>query len=114
MLSSILDSDEFAAEVEFLSLVKGDLLDDKVISRVVLQTTYTSILSTHNVAIPTCSRPKLKKVLQREIPDVEFHKAKHANETEGVSIKFTRDAAIQLTEDSTDANVKAFMTLLPC
>ena len=41
------------------------------------------------------------------IPDVEFHKAKHANEPERVSIKCTRNAAIQLAEDSTDADMKA-------
>ena len=41
------------------------------------------------------------------IPDVELHKAKHANEPERVSIKCTRNAAIQLAEDSTDADMKA-------
>ena len=100
-------ADEFAAEVEFLSLVKGELLDGKVINMGVLQTTYTSILSANNVRNPTCSRPKLKKLLKREIPDVEFHKTKHANEPERVSIKCTRDAAIQLAENSTDADMKA-------
>ena len=100
-------ADDFAAEVEFLSLVKGELLDGKVINMGVLQTTYTSILSANNVRNPTCSRPKLKKLLKRVIPDVEFHKAKHANEPERVSIKCTRDAAIQLAENSTDAVMKA-------
>ena len=55
----------------------------------------------------TCSRPKLKKLLQRKIPDVELHKAKYANEPERASIKCTRDAAIQLTENRTDADMKA-------
>ena len=84
-------SDPSVPEVEFLSLVKGELLDSKVIS----------------MGVTTCSRPKLKKLLQRKIPDVELHKAKHANEPELVSIKCTRDAAIQLTENRTDADMKA-------
>ena len=88
-------------------MVKGELLDGKIINMGVLQTTYTSILSANNVRNPTCSRLKLKKLLQREIPDVEFHKAKHANEPEWVSIRCTRDAAIQLAENSTDADMKA-------
>ena len=71
-------------------MVKSELLDSKVISMGM-----------------TCSRPKLKKLPQRKIPDVELHKVKHANEPERVSIKCTRDAAIQLTENRTDADMKA-------
>ena len=71
-------------------MVKSELLDSKVISMGM-----------------TCSRPKLKKLLLRKIPDVELHKVKHANEPERVSIKCTRDAAIQLTENRTDADMKA-------
>ena len=80
-------------------------LDGKVIG--VFQTTYTSILSANDVRDPTCSRPKLKKLRLREITDEEFHKAKHANEPERVSSKRTKDAAMQLAENSTDADINA-------
>ena len=43
----------------------------------------------------------LKKLLQREIPEIEFHKSKRVNEPERVSIKHVRDAAIQFAEDET-------------
>lgn len=60
---------------------------------------YSSILEAYNVADPTCNRKALKQLLQIEIPDIEFHRAAQVNESERVSIKRTRDAAIQLAEN---------------
>ncbi|KAJ7394878.1 hypothetical protein OS493_000713 [Desmophyllum pertusum] len=45
------------------------------------------------------SRRSLKTLLQSEIPDIEFHKPKKVNEPDRISIKDTRDAAIQIVED---------------
>ena len=43
----------------------------------------------------------MKQLLLREIPEREFHPPKHVNESERVSIKKTRDRAIQMAEDLT-------------
>ena len=93
-------ADEVAAEVEFLSLVEGTLLDGNVVSMSVLQEAYIAILSANNVVNPKCSRKKLKQLMQTEIPNIEFHKPKRVNEAERISIKSTRDAAIQLVEET--------------
>ena len=42
------------------------------------------------------------KLVQAEIENVEFHKPKHVNETERVSIKESRDVAIQLSETANE------------
>ena len=51
----------------------------------------------------------MKQLLLREIPQIEFHVPKRVNESERVSIKKTRDQAIQMAEDQTaniDSNMK--------
>ena len=93
-------ADEVAAEVEFLSLVEGTLLDGNVVIMSVLQEAYIAILSANNVVNPKCSRKKLKQLMQTEIPNIEFHRPKRVNEAERISIKSTRDAAIQLVEET--------------
>ena len=40
-----------------------------------------------------------KHLLLSEISDIEFHKPKRLNEAERVTIKETREEAIQLSED---------------
>lgn len=45
-----------------------------------------------------CSREAIKELIQNEIEDVEFHKPKRSNESERVSIKESRDTAIQVSE----------------
>lgn len=42
---------------------------------------------------------KLKTILQCEIPDIEFHKAKRSNESDRVTIKRTTATAMHLSED---------------
>jgi len=93
------------AEIDFLSLVENELLTGQIVSISVLQDTYANILSANNVKIPPCSRKKLKQIIQREIPQVEFHKPKRRCEPERVSIKCTRDSAMQFVEENdTDVN----------
>ena len=53
----------------------------------------------------------MKQLLLREIPEIEFHAPKRVNESERVSIKRTRDEAIQMTEDQT-ANIDSDMKTL--
>ena len=40
-----------------------------------------------------------KKLIECEIANIEFHKAKRVNEADRVSIKSTRDSAMQVIED---------------
>lgn len=63
-----------------------------------LQATYESILESINVQQPACNRRALKRLIQVSIPDVEFHQAEKVNESDRVSIKKTRDAAMNLAE----------------
>ena len=60
---------------------------------------------------PRGGRKALKQLLLREIPEIEFHAPKRVNESERVSIKRTRDQAIQMAEDQT-ANIDADMKTL--
>ena len=64
-----------------------------------LQKAFENILEENNVANPPCNRKVLKLILQDEIANIEFHKPKRVNESERLTIKVTRDAAIQLSED---------------
>ena len=54
------------------------------------------IRSANNVASVSCARKKVKKLIECEIPNVEFHKAKRVNEADRVSIKSLRDSAMQV------------------
>ena len=47
----------------------------------------------------------LKQLIQSEIEEVEFHKSKRVKESDRVTIKATRDAAVQLSNQESDANV---------
>ena len=74
-----------------------------------LQESFVSILSANNVQSPERNRKKLKQLLQREIPGIEFHRPKRVNESDLVSLKNARDAAIQQVEDKfldTAADIK--------
>ena len=63
-----------------------------------LQKAFENILE-ENVSNPSCNRKVLKQMLQDEIPNIEFHKPTRVNESERVTIRITRDATIQLSED---------------
>lgn len=66
-----------------------------------LQDAFESILESNNVENSRGGRKTLKQLLLREIPEIEFHAPKRVNESERVSIKKTRDQAIQMAEDQT-------------
>ena len=53
---------------------------------------------------------ELKQLIQSKIPGVEFHKPKRVNEAERVSIKSTRDAAIQQAEDADACGSRAVLS----
>ena len=67
-----------------------------------LQAAYDSILKENGVDNKTCSRKAIKQLISSEIDEVEFPKPKRVNESERVTIKGTRDAAVQLTEQESD------------
>ena len=91
-------ADEVAAEIEFLSLVENELNQGKVASMSALQHSYIDILSANNVKSPECSRKKLKHILQAGISDLEFHKQNQVNQSELVTVKSTRDKAVQMVD----------------
>ena len=76
------------------------------------QSAFESILEENNVPDASCKRKVLKQLLQKEIPDIEFHKPKRVNESERVSAKKTRDEAIQLAEEQGVIGDSEMKTLL--
>ena len=76
-----------------------------------LQAEYETISQENNVKAKTCSRKAIMKLVQAEIGNVEFHKPKHVNETERVSIKESRDVAIQLSETANEDCTSNMKTL---
>ena len=89
---------EIAGKIEFLVMTEMALSEGQIITMSELQNAFEGILEANNVSHPTCSRKVLKQLLQNEIPEIEFHKPKRVNEAERVTIKKSRDAAIQLSE----------------
>ena len=76
-----------------------------------LQAEYETISQENNVKAKSCSRKAIMKLVQAEIENVEFHKPKHVNETERVSIKESRDVAIQLSETGNENCTSNMKTL---
>ena len=76
-----------------------------------LQAEYETISQENNVKAKTCSRKAIMKLVQAEIENVEVHKPKHVNETERVSIKESRDVAIQLSETANEDCTSNMKTL---
>ena len=66
-----------------------------------LQFAFQSILESNNVENLRGRRMALRQLLLREIPEIDFHAPKRVNESERVSIKRTRDQAIQMAEEQT-------------
>ena len=64
-----------------------------------LETAYVSILKSNNATSPRCSRKTLKRLISSQIPEIEFHKPKRLNESERLTIKKTRVAAVQLSDE---------------
>ncbi|KAJ7376347.1 hypothetical protein OS493_035090 [Desmophyllum pertusum] len=78
-----------------------------------LQSAYDRrILKENGVDNITCSREALKDLIKGEIDGVEFHRPKRANESERVTIKETRDAAVQLSELEQERDVTDDMNTL--
>lgn len=90
---------EAAARIEFLAMTETALREGKILTTSDQQSTFEEVLRANDVANATCSRKALKLLLLSEISDIEFHKPKRLNETERVTIKKTREEAIQLSED---------------
>ena len=61
---------KYAAEVEFLSRIQGELLNGHIFSMATLQDAYTNIRTKINMINPSFSLKRLKKLLQREIPQI--------------------------------------------
>ena len=74
----------------------------KIMNMSQLQAAYDTISQENNVKAKTCSLKAIKKLIQAEIEDVEFHKPKRVNESEMESIKESRDVAIQLSETANE------------
>ena len=69
----------------------------KIMNMSQLQAAYDTISQENNVKAKTCGRKAIKKLIQADIEGVEFRKPKRVNESERVSIKESRDVAIQFT-----------------
>ena len=93
---------EVAAKIEFVTMAEMALKSVKIMNMLQLQGAYDTILQENNVKAKTCSRKAIKKLIQAEIEDVEFHKPKRVNESERVSIKELRDVPIQLSETANE------------
>ena len=83
----------------------------KIMNMSQLQAAYDTISQENNVKAKTCSRKAIKKLIQAEIEDVEFHKPKRVNESERVSIKESRDVAIPLSETANEDCTSNMKTL---
>lgn len=90
---------EAAARIEFLAITETALREGQILTMSDLQSTMEDTLTENEASKATCSRKALKALLESEIPDIEFHKPKRRNEPERVSVKETRDEAIQLAEN---------------
>ena len=99
--SSVL-AGEIAAKIEFLTRTEIMLRNGNVLHMSELHTAFSSIAKENGVADKTYSRKVMKQLLQDEIPGIEFHKPKRVNESEMVTIKETRDFAVQLSEETRD------------
>ena len=107
-----ISASEIAAKIEFLTMTDIALHNGKIATMSELQSAFESILEENNVPDASCKRKVLKQLLQKEIPDIEFHKPKRVNESERVSAKKTRDEAIQLAEEQGVIGDSEMKTLL--
>jgi len=88
--------------IEFLTTTEIMLKNGNVLRMSELDTAFNSIAKENGVADKTCSRKVVKQLLQDEISGIEFHKPTRVNESEMVTIKETRDFAVQLFEETRD------------
>lgn len=95
---------EIAAKIEFLTTTEIALRNGNILTMSELEATHENILKENGVEMKTQSRKSLKQLLLSEIDDIEFHRPKRVNESERVTIKQTRDAAVQLSEHDSDVS----------
>lgn len=81
-------------------MIENTLRTGTILTMSEVQEGFESTLEANNVQDPTCTRKVLKQLIQSEIPDVEFHRPKRVNESERISIKSTRNIAIQQSENA--------------
>ena len=93
--SNIEQASEEAACIEFVTMAEMALKSDKIRTVAQLQAAYDTISQENNVKAKTCSRKAIKKLIQTEIEDIEFHKPQRVNGSERVSIKESRDGTIR-------------------
>ena len=91
---------EAAARIEFLATTQTALREGEILTMSELQNTFEELLRANDVKKAPCSRKALKLLLLSEIPNIEFHKPRRVKESERVTIKETRDEAIQLSENT--------------
>ena len=76
-------------------MTEKTLREGKIATMSELQASFENISGANNVSM--IRQPKgTEQLLQNEILGIEFHRAKRVNESERVSIKRTKDIAIQL------------------
>ncbi|XP_068707623.1 uncharacterized protein [Montipora foliosa] len=80
-----ISASEIAAKIEFLTMTETVLHNGKIATMSELQSAFESILEENNVPHASCKRKVLKQLLQKEIPDMEFHKPKRVNESERIA-----------------------------
>jgi hypothetical protein len=105
-------ANEIAADIEFVSLVEETLIAGEILKMSDLHTAYVDIRSANCAENPVCSRKKVKDLLASEIPGIEFHNPKRRNESDLVSVKESRDVAVQITAESQNRNIEADMKTL--
>lgn len=109
--SNIEQASEVAAKIKFVTMAEMVLKSGKIMNMLQLQSAYDTILQENYVKAKTCNRKAIKKLIQVEIEDVEFHKPKCVNESERVTIKEARDVAIQLSENANEDCTSNMKTL---
>ena len=89
---------EIAAKIEFLTATEVALRNGEILKMSDLQSAYQSVLEENGVESMTCNRKVLKELIKTEIDEVQFHRPERVNESDRVTIKDTRDVAVQLSE----------------
>ena len=89
--SNIEQASEVAAKIEFVTMAEMALKSVKIMIMWQLQAAYNTISQESNLKAKKCSRKAIKKIIQSEIEDVEFHKPKRVNVSGRVSISLRAD-----------------------
>ena len=88
---------EIAAKIEFLTATVVALRNGEILKMSDLQSAYQSTLEENGVESMTCNRKVLKELIKTEIDEVQFHRSERVNESDRVTIKDTRNVAVQLS-----------------